>query len=307
MTVLQPGLPVKPFTLFVNKAAIEGERHGILTWGAAQAGVAAGVAAAVAEGLIPAAEVDFLLCIAAVWVAPGAERRGGRLRQQPGRHAGCAASRGQRRAACQGRPGGRRLTGQPLLPTPLDGRLKSGSCASPASASSVWCCPLTRPFRLPGTPSRGGPSRPPWCASRPTRVSSVSVGRHHGWLRRLRAPLHRHGPAGHRTPGPGARDHRLPCRAVLAARGRHVGHLSARSLVCLWPRSSAVPSMPCRPTPPAACCCHPMSVPRRRYACAQRASGRRRPASTRGASMTAWRRWPPRGWRWDRTWPSSST
>ena len=73
MTVLQPGLPVKPFTLFVNKAAIEGERHGILTWGAAQAGVAAGVAAAVAEGLIPAAEVDFLLCIAAVWVAPGAE------------------------------------------------------------------------------------------------------------------------------------------------------------------------------------------------------------------------------------------
>lgn len=59
-------------TLFVNKAAIEGERHGLLTWGAAQAGVAAGVAAAVAEGLIPAADVDDLLCVAAVWVAPGA-------------------------------------------------------------------------------------------------------------------------------------------------------------------------------------------------------------------------------------------
>jgi len=73
MTVLQPGLPVKPLTLFVNKAAIEGDRHGILTWGAAQAGVAAGVAAAVVEGLIPAADVDDLLCIAAVWVAPGAQ------------------------------------------------------------------------------------------------------------------------------------------------------------------------------------------------------------------------------------------
>jgi 5,6,7,8-tetrahydromethanopterin hydro-lyase len=72
VTVLQPGLPVKPLTLFVNKAAIDGDRHGMLTWGAAQAGVAAGVAGAVAVGLIPASEVDDLLCIAAVWVAPGA-------------------------------------------------------------------------------------------------------------------------------------------------------------------------------------------------------------------------------------------
>ena len=92
MTVLQPGLPVKPLTLFVNKAAIEGERHGILTWGAAQAGVAAGVAAAVAEGLIPAAEVD----VAAVHRRGlgGARRagRGGRLSPTTGppRWARCA-------------------------------------------------------------------------------------------------------------------------------------------------------------------------------------------------------------------------
>jgi 5,6,7,8-tetrahydromethanopterin hydro-lyase len=72
VTVLRPGLPVKPLTLFVNKAAIEGERHGTLTWGAGQAGVAAGIARAVRDGLIPAAEVDDLLCVAAVWIAPAA-------------------------------------------------------------------------------------------------------------------------------------------------------------------------------------------------------------------------------------------
>ncbi|MFN8620489.1 MAG: formaldehyde-activating enzyme [Chloroflexota bacterium] len=36
--------------------------------GAAQAGVASGVALAVREGLIPAADADDLLIIAAVWV-----------------------------------------------------------------------------------------------------------------------------------------------------------------------------------------------------------------------------------------------
>ena len=50
VAVLQPGLAVQPPTLFVNKAAIEPGRHADLTWGAAQAGVAAGVADAVAEG-----------------------------------------------------------------------------------------------------------------------------------------------------------------------------------------------------------------------------------------------------------------
>ena len=50
--MLQPGLPVVPFTLFVNKARIEGDDHGRLTWGPAQAGVAAGVADAVAAGTI---------------------------------------------------------------------------------------------------------------------------------------------------------------------------------------------------------------------------------------------------------------
>jgi len=73
VTVLRPSLPVKPLTLFVNKASIEGEAHGTLTWGAAQAGVAAGVATAVREGAIPHQDVDDLLIVAAVWVNPAAD------------------------------------------------------------------------------------------------------------------------------------------------------------------------------------------------------------------------------------------
>jgi 5,6,7,8-tetrahydromethanopterin hydro-lyase len=68
VTVLAPNLPVKPLTLFVNKADIRAEEQGHLVWGAAQAGVAGGVADAVAAGAIPAAAVDDLLLIAAVWV-----------------------------------------------------------------------------------------------------------------------------------------------------------------------------------------------------------------------------------------------
>ncbi|HMH38263.1 MAG TPA: formaldehyde-activating enzyme [Streptosporangiaceae bacterium] len=72
VTVLQPNLPVKPLTLFVNKAAIADGQHGDLTWGAAQAGVAGGVADAVADGVISAEDAEHLLLIAAVWVNPAA-------------------------------------------------------------------------------------------------------------------------------------------------------------------------------------------------------------------------------------------
>jgi 5,6,7,8-tetrahydromethanopterin hydro-lyase len=73
VAVLRPNLPVKPATLFVNKADLRGDRHAELTWGAAQAGVAQGVLEAVADGVIPAGEVDDLLLIAAVWVDWAAE------------------------------------------------------------------------------------------------------------------------------------------------------------------------------------------------------------------------------------------
>jgi 5,6,7,8-tetrahydromethanopterin hydro-lyase len=72
VAVMRPGLAVQPLTLFVNKAAIASPRHGDLTWGAAQAGVAAGVGAALAEGVIERGEAGELVLIAAVWVNPEA-------------------------------------------------------------------------------------------------------------------------------------------------------------------------------------------------------------------------------------------
>ena len=66
--VVRPGLPVRPFTLFVNKAEIRGDQHGNLTWGPAQAGVASGVAQCVAEGVISRDLASTGLLIAAVWV-----------------------------------------------------------------------------------------------------------------------------------------------------------------------------------------------------------------------------------------------
>ena len=72
MVAQRPGLAVKPFTLFVNKAAIADERHGELTWGAAQAGVAKGVIDAVRVGVIDHLLAGELLLIAAVWVNPNA-------------------------------------------------------------------------------------------------------------------------------------------------------------------------------------------------------------------------------------------
>ena len=70
-----PGIPVRPFTLFVNKATIrrgDGARHGQLTWGAAQAGVAGGVIDAVSSGVIDQSAVNDLLLVVAVWVNPAA-------------------------------------------------------------------------------------------------------------------------------------------------------------------------------------------------------------------------------------------
>ncbi len=72
VAVVRPGLPAKPLTLFVSKATVAGDEHAALTWGAAQAGVATGVADAVAEGTISEAEADELVLIAAVWVNPAA-------------------------------------------------------------------------------------------------------------------------------------------------------------------------------------------------------------------------------------------
>ena len=73
VVVAQPNLPVKPMTLFVNKATIGSAAHGRLTWGAAQLGVASGVLDAVADGTLSAEHAASMVLIAAVWVDPGAE------------------------------------------------------------------------------------------------------------------------------------------------------------------------------------------------------------------------------------------
>jgi 5,6,7,8-tetrahydromethanopterin hydro-lyase len=68
MVVLQPGVPVKPMTAFINKADLRGETHENMTWGPAQAGLAKGVQESLLDGVIPAyAENDWCV-IAAVWV-----------------------------------------------------------------------------------------------------------------------------------------------------------------------------------------------------------------------------------------------
>lgn len=75
LAVWSPGLPVEPPTLFVNKAAIASERHGRLTWGAAQAGVAEGVTMYMASRFDDEKTLSELgkhVLIVAVWVNPDA-------------------------------------------------------------------------------------------------------------------------------------------------------------------------------------------------------------------------------------------
>jgi 5,6,7,8-tetrahydromethanopterin hydro-lyase len=73
LTVLKPNLPVRPATLFVSKATLRDERHERLTWGAAQAGVAAGMTRALVQGLLPPQAEESWLAIALVWVDWNAE------------------------------------------------------------------------------------------------------------------------------------------------------------------------------------------------------------------------------------------
>jgi 5,6,7,8-tetrahydromethanopterin hydro-lyase len=73
MAVLAPGVPVKPVTLFVTKAAPADDDHGLMIWGPAQAGVAGGVADAVAAGVVGAELMDGGALVVAVWVNPAAD------------------------------------------------------------------------------------------------------------------------------------------------------------------------------------------------------------------------------------------
>ena len=71
--VLRPNLPAKPVTLFVAKSVLKDENHETMTWGPAQAGVAAGVTLALLDGVLPKEAEDGWLAIALVWVDPAAD------------------------------------------------------------------------------------------------------------------------------------------------------------------------------------------------------------------------------------------
>jgi len=71
LAVWAPNVPLEPPTLFVNKATILNDQHGSLTWGAAQAGVAAGVTEYVAARFTQP-DTSRLALIVAVWVNPEA-------------------------------------------------------------------------------------------------------------------------------------------------------------------------------------------------------------------------------------------
>jgi 5,6,7,8-tetrahydromethanopterin hydro-lyase len=71
--VLKPNVPVKPATLFIGKAVLKDSNHELMTWGAAQLGVGAGITRAMLDGVLPAGAEDSWLAIALVWVNPGAD------------------------------------------------------------------------------------------------------------------------------------------------------------------------------------------------------------------------------------------
>lgn len=71
--VLKPNHAVQPATLFIAKAALRDAQHERLTWGPAQAGVAAGMTRASLEGVFPAGTQTGWLAIALVWVDSAAD------------------------------------------------------------------------------------------------------------------------------------------------------------------------------------------------------------------------------------------
>ena len=70
--VVKPNLPAVPATLFVAKAVLRDAGHERMTWGPAQAGVAAGITEALLSGALPPLAEEQWVAIALVWVDPAA-------------------------------------------------------------------------------------------------------------------------------------------------------------------------------------------------------------------------------------------
>src|SRR6185503_17042028 len=70
LPVMQLGEVVRPVTVIVNKNTLpDAGELARLTWGAAQLGIAQGVLDCVADGTLPAEQVDDLALLVAVWVS----------------------------------------------------------------------------------------------------------------------------------------------------------------------------------------------------------------------------------------------
>lgn len=68
LAVLEPNLMVKPATVMITKVTIKGARQAVQMFGPAQFAVAKAVADSVAEGIIPKAEADNLVCVCGVFI-----------------------------------------------------------------------------------------------------------------------------------------------------------------------------------------------------------------------------------------------
>lgn len=72
LACIEPGTLVRPITVVINKSSLGEPTLDRITWGAAQLGIAQGVLDALADGVLPAEEVDSLVLLVAVWVDPKA-------------------------------------------------------------------------------------------------------------------------------------------------------------------------------------------------------------------------------------------
>lgn len=68
LAVLEPNLLAKPATIMMNKVTIKGANQAVQMFGPAQAAVAKAVADSVADGIIPQADAEGLVCVVGVFI-----------------------------------------------------------------------------------------------------------------------------------------------------------------------------------------------------------------------------------------------
>jgi len=68
LAVLEPNLLAKPATVMMNKVTIKGANQAVQMFGPAQAAVAKAVADSVADGIIPQADAEGLVCLVGVFI-----------------------------------------------------------------------------------------------------------------------------------------------------------------------------------------------------------------------------------------------